>query len=281
MNPQTKVLIQELIRGHRKAIKNSKAKEALRLDPDILDKNSKKFKKETEENLQSLKNYYNELFPIIKSFKKNIKDIIEETPACATYLLLCNMFKTWDAFFELVNLQHHFAALVLIRNIKECSALIELLAIENYNNTDSFLSKWFAGEIINHKECREEIKKFFNNHKKESGPQYPTELATHLYSAESQAPHNSYASILESISPFSEDFEFEGHTANFRTIHVTKYAIGSMTRTNIAIKLATMFVYKDTDTLAAVENVLIKYNPQMESAESNYIIKKFNRQQTT
>lgn len=259
MNPESKKIVRQLINGHLKAIKNKDPKNELKEDSSLLGKNLMRDKQEINRLLKELKKYYYELLPVVKSFRVHINDIIENSHVCAIYLLLCQTFQNWNAFFELVDANQSSAATILIRSIKESVALIELFSLEYSTNDRKNLDKWFKGEIISHKTCREKQDKLFKQIMPRVGNDMGS-LNTYLYSMESQAPHNSYSSILESISPFTEDFDFEEYTRSYRTVAITKYAIGSMTAVNISMKMATILVLKNPQILTKIEKILLKYN---------------------
>ena len=266
MQKQTRKTVKLVIDGIKKSIKNRKPKIALEKDPNLLIVNQKKDKNEIDQKLSKLRDQYTELLPFVKGIKEHIKDITEETHVYAVYLLLCFAFQNWNSLFLLAEYGKNSAALALIRLIEESLKLAELFTIEFCKNERKYLNKWCSGEIISHSICREVINKFFDELL--PIPNLPPYIyikkqETYLYQMESQVIHSSYAPILECISPFTEDFDFEGYTGFYRTKIFLKYAEGKMTTTSNTLKLVYILLLKDKDGFDKINGILIKYNHDM------------------
>jgi len=259
MKKEAKNQIKTLIEDNRKKIKDPEPKKYLGSHPDILTDIKKEKELKVVYLLRQLDNQYKELLPFVKKIKLSIGDITEETFICATYLLLCRIFDNWESIFILSKDGKSSAIGNMIRTIKEGLMQVQLFSIDSLNMDRTNLDKWFSGDIITHGVGREKLANFC----KEDDPKGENvdDLSTQIYSIESQVSHNSYASIIELVSPFTEDYDFNGSTSYHRTVAWLKYAIGSLESTNIAMKFVYLNIMKDTDGYQKLNEILIKYNP--------------------
>lgn len=90
--------------------------------------------------------------------------------------------------------------MTLLRTIDEALMQCNLFANNAMKNDKTFLEKWFAGEIVKHSTTRKELNEYL--------PGFDT-LTAYVYQMESQVSHNSYLSVLENISPVTQDFDFD------------------------------------------------------------------------
>lgn len=212
---------------------------------------------EITKKLDYLKQYYNELLPFIKEIKNHIKDIMEEIPLCAVYLLLSSTARYWESVFLLAK-NGDLTFQVIIRTIKESLALTDLFVLEFRKNERKYLDKWFSGEIISHGSAREAQNDFLIEDPKNSGINLK-DLATHIYQIESQPAHNSFAVMLECVSPFTEDFDFEKYTRYSRTNYALDYVKGAMDATSITLKLVYLFLIQDKQKFEKLDEILIRH----------------------
>lgn len=259
MQKKAKNKIKTLIENTQKRLKDSEPKKALNIYPNILTDIQKEKELEIDYLLTQLDNQYKELLPFVKKIKLSISDITEQTFICATYLLLCRIFDNWESIFILAKNGKSSAIGDIIRPIKEGLMQVKLFSIDSSDMNRTNLDKWFSGDIITHGVGREKFTKFYKKENLEG--ENINDLSTQVYSIESQVPHNGYASILESISPFTEDYDFNGCTSYHRTVAWLKYAIGSLESTNIAMKFVYSDIMKDMDGYQKLSEILIKYNP--------------------
>jgi len=241
MQEETKDKIKNLIEDLKKRLKNPKPKKFLMFFPNTLTDTKIVKKLEINHLLAQLDNQHKELFPFVKQIKLSIGDITEQTFVCAVYLLLCRVFDNWKSIFMLSQEGKSPAIGNTIRAIKEALMQIELFSVDSSNMDRTNLDKWFSGDIIAHSIGREKFSEV-------------KDLSKQVYSIESQISHNGYVSVLESISPYTED------TGYHRTIALLKYAIGSMETTNIAMKFVYLYIMKDKDAYQKLDEILIKYN---------------------
>lgn len=254
--------VESVIKSNRDAIENPLAKFALRANPGLLVNRKKGDVAEIQSTLKALRDEYEELRPFVVGLRKHVISITEETHICSVYLLLCQALKNWESFFLLAENGRYTGAMVILRTIKEGVALVDHFCLESHKSEDANLKKWFAGEIITHGSSR---KARNDHHKERTGEEDELfkELQGHLYQVESQAVHNSYGSVLECVSPFTQDFDFEEFTGFYRTVSAVRYAKGSMTTTALAIKGVYLFLLKDAISYEKVDEILVKFDPKM------------------
>jgi len=85
-------------------------------------------------------------------------------------------------------------------------------------------------------------------------------MAKKIYHMESLVIHGSYISMLESVSPFTEDFDYDGRTQYFRTSKGLDYAKGTMDAMNISLKLVYGQLIQDGKRYKQLDEILIKYS---------------------
>lgn len=257
MNKHAKETVEFVIKDNKRAIKSPLPKIALKQNPNLLTDEQKKNEDEIAKRLDYLQKYYDDLLPFIKEIKQHIKNITEETPICAAYLLLSSTARYWESIFLLVK-NGDLAFQNTLRTIKESLALTDLFALEFRKEERKYLDKWFSGEIISHGSARQAHSDFFMEDPKNSSFDLKS-LAAHIYQIESQSSHNSYATMLECVSPFTEDFDFEKYTRYARTKYAMDYLKGSMDATNITLKSTYLFLIQDEEKYEKLDEILIKY----------------------
>lgn len=250
--------VQFLIDSNKKSIKSHSAKLVWAGNLNIRVTELAKHKRAIRDFLAILREHHKELLPFVKKIKSNIADITESTHICAIYLLLCHVFDNWNSFFLLIENGRHSVAGSLLRMIKEADMQIRLFVAEFSDGDRTNLDKWLRGDIVGHVTGRKKI----NKDLEKVFPQIDGEkLDAHIYQVESQVPHNSYSSMLESISPFTEDFDFEGYTGFYRASVWARYATMSLVGTNISMKAVYMKVIRDKADLVKLNKILMKYFP--------------------
>ena len=249
MQKQTRKIVKSVIDDIKKAIKNREPKILLKNNPNFLIDQQNRNKNEIDQKLSRLRDQYTELLPFVKEIKKHIKDITEETHICAVYLSLCFAFLNWNSLFLLAEYGENLAAQSLIRVIRESLGLAELFAIEFSEKKEKYLNKWYSGKIIVHRIGREKRSKYFNKYLPHL--YLDTEkLEAQLYQIESQVIHSSYEPILECISPFTEEFDFEEHAGFHRTnFEILEYAKHIMNLTNTTLQFVYLLLLKDKGAL--------------------------------
>lgn len=257
MNKKAKISIEFLINDNQRAIKSPLPKISLKQNPNLLVDEQKNNEVEIIKKLDYLRQYYNELLPFIKGTKEYTKDIIEKTPTCAVYLLLCSTARYWESVFFLAK-NGDLAFQVIIRTIKESLALVDLFVLEFRKNKHGHLDKWFSGEIVVHGTAREAHNDFFMEDPQNINIDLKS-FATHIYQLESQSAHNSYSTMLECVSPFTEDFDFKKYTRYSRTKYALDYLNGVMVATNITLKFVYLFLIQDQKKFNELDEILVKH----------------------
>jgi len=260
MQDESRRKIQETIASNKKAVKSRSPKINLSQNPDLLRITQERDKLAIDRLLVHLRQQYSELVPFVGKMKSSVGDITEETHVCAIYLLLCQVFSNWNSCFFLAESGRSAAAGNLIRTIKEGVSQVELFALESAHGDRSNLAKWFSGDIIPHSKGRRKVGDYVDKYLPSSEIS-TVELGSQIYQIESQVSHNGYASILELVSPFTEDYDFDGYVGYYRTIAWLRYAEGSLEATNIAMKMAYSMVVKDEESFKKLNEILVKYNP--------------------
>lgn len=245
-----------VIESLKKSVKKGLPKDRWAADPNLRKSLLADHKSEIHAVLIKLRQHHKELLPFVKKIKLQISDITESSYPCALYLLLCQLFENWNSFFILIENGKSAAAANLLRMNEEAIELVNLFTADFYAEKDANLKKWFNGKIIDQSTCRERLGK---------SAIYPQldqkKLSAHIYQMESQASHNGYSTILESISPFTEDFDFDGYSQFFHSL--TWLKLGSLCSTNIALKGVYEFGFKSNGDFKKLDEILLKYHPDI------------------
>jgi hypothetical protein len=258
MSEYTEKTTREVIESNTKAIKSERPKIALKYNPNLLDDEQRKAELEIGIILNGIKKHYADLVPFINGLKYRVQDITEKTHFCAVYLLLCQARVHLESLFLLAENGNSSTMMLTVRPIKEALALAKLFSFEFSNMNDEHLKKWFSGEVITHGDYRKEEKNFF----KEMTPEqidYIKRASVNLYRMESHIMHSAYTSVIENISPFTEDFDFEKYTRFRRTSYNLGYVKGAIEGANISLKFIYKFLLNDMDSYNQLEMILRKY----------------------
>ncbi|MGO9264790.1 MAG: hypothetical protein ACLQBA_07885 [Candidatus Binataceae bacterium] len=135
----------------------------------------------------------------MKSF---VPEITDRTVEAACYLLLSQAVQNVHAILLLAPEGFHHQNVELLRGIREAIDLTVLFMCEGQSGTH--LKKWFGGEIISNDVARRALDRFINDARTVSPV---AETKAGLYAGFSHFCHMSYIGLLESINPFSRDFD--------------------------------------------------------------------------
>ncbi|MCD6149681.1 hypothetical protein J7J13_02755 [bacterium] len=259
MSDYTEKIAREVIESNKVAIKSNRPKIALKNNPELLNNEQEVVELEIEKILNVIKKHHTELIPFITRLNNRVQDITEETHFCAVYLLLCQTIIYWDSLFLLAENGNSSAMQLSTRTIKEALALAQLFSFEFANKEDGNLKKWFSGKIISHEMYRKKIKEFFKDMSKKEIA-FLEETSKNLYQMESHSIHVAYTSVIECISPFTEDFDLGEHTKFKRTSYNLNYVKGIMIEANIALKFVYRFLLNDYETYNQLDKILNKYS---------------------
>lgn len=250
--------VQKYIQEMREKIKSPDPKKKLADNPDLKSQLLMKMVIEKSEMMPYLLSYYDELEPYVRRLKGLLRDISEETHICAIYILFCHMFETWRAFFYLIEGWFNNSAGRELRNIQESDMLITLFLTEYYKWEDKYLKKWFSGKLISHSDGRDRVSAFYQEFDKSGA--LTKKVSSFIHEIESLPTHNGYICMLQLISPFTEDFDFEWHTQHNYCLSEIKHAFPIMTQTNITLK-SVYGLMKDRTCFHELDNILKRYNP--------------------
>ena len=266
MQEKSREKVQFLIQDNIRAIKSTYPKIALSRNSQLLQSAQEKNELDIDKLLLKLQEYHAELFLFIKKIKTRVNDIAERTHICAVYLLINKIFDDWSALFLLAKNGKSLAANNLLRTVSEGVELIHLFIIEASQGGRSNLDSWLSGEIIPNRTCRKKVAEHHEKYSFVSKIDFRA-LSSHIYQMESQVPHNSYESILESVSPFTEDYDHEGFTGYQRTVFLLHYASGSMAGVNIVLKAIFGILINEASEFQQLDQILRKYNPDVDDIE--------------
>lgn len=261
MQAEVKEKIDKILVGHKRAIKNPLAKAALAHDPSLPKRDREIDGLEIQNAVKRSISQYSELLPFVKGIKKHIKDITEETVICAVYLLLCRAFQDWKSLLLLLHAGMNAPALTILRKVKEAADVAELFIMDTDKGTRTNLEKWFAGKLLTPSDTHKSRGEFGEKYDPDNSDVDLAKMKSHIYQMESQAAHNGYVSILESVSPFSEDFDFDGYTDTHYARESARHVEASMTEMALALRLTYSLLLKDGTGVEAIKGIIAKYNP--------------------
>jgi hypothetical protein len=258
-------------------IKSNKPKIALNNNPNLLEDIKESDLYKINNSLSLLKKQYEDLSPFVLLIKESIPDITEKTHLCAAYLLLCRYLQIWQSIFILLKSGNYSSLMTLVRSAKELSMLVDLFSLEYKNETDINLKKWFSGVIISHESGRIVVTEFLENEALNRNIDIK-KLQAYVYQMESLIPHAAYISVLENVSPFTEDFDFEGYTGFRRTTLALGYVKGTMDSLFITLKLVYSFLLNDNINYSKINQIFLKYNSDtVKSSIPDYIKETFKK----
>jgi hypothetical protein len=190
--------------------------------------------------LQDIEEVLPQMEVLLRTYRKSIPNIWDQTKDAASYLLLCKAF-------------NHLQSIIVLAKQGSCSEMVELcrsscealdlvfLFLED--GEGSHLSKWFKGEIISNKTARKKIHEILNSEKSKSikTQTLPVEdFKGDIYETYSLYTHSSYTAIIDSIDPYYEDFDYKkyaGFHYTFSYLHlVDNVAV------NILFNLKSVFI---------------------------------------
>lgn len=263
MSSKVKADISLHIKDNLESIKNPLPKLEYSLNQWILDIYMKKHISEIDLLLKRLKQELLEISPYIKDLRWHINDISEETAINANYLIFSSVIQKFHSIIILANEWQYSSIIILLRNIEEGILQCNVFSQEYFNNENENLRNWYLWKIISHSVWRELISSTINSDDTDIKG-----LKSYIYQMTSQFAHNWYVSVLESISPYTEDFDIDWVTPYYRTISSLKSAFRSMDNLVIALKSSYMYLLKDFSKYDEIDRILLKYNPDLWKVES-------------
>ncbi len=268
MHEETKNVLSAVIENNLRAIKNPGAKFALLQDPSLPTRLMQENQEQIDFYVNRARNVLTSLSPYLYKIKININDITEQTHIVAIYLLLSSTFYEWDSFLNLASSWKYSSAYTILRKINEAIDQVELFIHDYRDSENKNLQDWFSGKIIGNELSRKRI-----DAEIEEISEIDTKwLLSHLYQVESNPSHNGYASILELVSPFTEDFDHTWPTWLHRTLSLIKwpYAINSLIQ---VLRLYYLIVIPDQKIELELESILKIWDPELGSKKSSESVK--------
>lgn len=259
MHEQTKNDISLLIQDNQSAIKNPYTKIHAQLNPEIHKNMMNDYLSEIKLLTWELQARITELIPFVGQIKWSTSDITEETHICAIYLLLCSVISEWESVCLLAKEWKYTSIMAILRKISEALDQCQLFILNSQDWEDKHLKDWFLGKIISNGVARKRISEATP---KEAWVDVDS-LLSHLYQMESNTTHNGYVSMLEGISPFTEDFDFDWSTRYYRTIWALGFAKGNITDFIQVLRLVFFLLLRDTESEARLEAILKIHDPSI------------------
>lgn len=230
------------------------------------------FLENIEKNLRLIKD-------LIKSIRKSIPNIWDQTNIAAVYFLLCKSFSNLETVIELAKKGHNFEIIELSRSAIE-SLDLAFLFLED--GEEELLKKWFDGKIIENDKSRKAFQRATNKFIEESSGSTKVDLPIEdlkrkVYKIYSSYTHSSYAALLDMVDVFQEDFDFDRY-AGFHYVVINLHLIRNLIY-SILLGLKNIFnKYKDQQNLAKVENLLKTIGfEQPTQEEIKDVIKKYSK----
>ncbi len=255
MQEKVKNDISFIINDNINAIKNPYTKIELLQNPNILEELEIKYKKEIADLIAELEKQYKDIIPFVESLRNYVKDITEQTFFSAVYLLANSILSIFTSINVLSVKWEYASIMTLLRKLDEATTLCNLFIFDCKENNSENLNKWFSWKIIEHKIWREKMDKL---------PEWVNvdfkALQSYVYQMISQAAHNWYSSLLENISPFTENYDNKS-TWYYRTISALKMTLWWITEFIISLKWIYLFIIKDVKIYNKLDLVLKIHNP--------------------
>jgi hypothetical protein len=186
--------------------------------------------------------------------------------------LLSWVLNTWDSIILLANKGKYSSIMILLRSIEEALMQCKLFLLDSNENKTKNINEWFNWSIISHWTWRDKMT-----------ANLPDEwidirsMQSYLYKMESMHTHTSYISILENVSPYSEDYDLDWCTGYYRTNEALQWiALPKMNLMAITLKWIYKLIVQDNQSVSKLNNLISKYNPNMwDVANFQKVIDKF------
>lgn len=261
MHEKTKIDVEKVIKSNIDAIKNPYTKLEFKENPNILQEIQIKSKKDLNKEVLKIDSHLKNILPYIDFLHNFFIDITDWSIFSSIYLLLLSVFTDFKTVLMLAKEWRYTAIMTLIRKIDEALLQIDLFGIEYSKKESKYLEKWLSWKIISHSDCRKEIAKTFESY---NTPDVDTDaLQSHIYQMISQVSHNSYASMLENISPFTEKVDFEWPTSYHRTLSSIKFTNQKIDSVFVTLKWVYLFVINDDKKYDEIDLLLKNLNPNI------------------
>ncbi|MEK9200337.1 MAG: hypothetical protein AAB909_00005, partial [Patescibacteria group bacterium] len=224
-----------------------------------------------EEAVARLETIFHKLTPYIKSLRAYIRKPIEQTKACAVYLLFWKVMRRWEVLFGLARTGRNQELLELLRSLHEN---LDLIMLFSEDKKGSYLVEWFKGEVIEAATSRQKYEEILGTHPL-SGEKLPIrEMKTFIYRLFSKYPHNSYPAVMEFVDVFSEGLDEDLVAGYHWTRESICHLITAMSSTLIQLK-ALYGHLGDRKSFAELDSLYLSITPPSTEEEIKEGVKKF------
>jgi hypothetical protein len=206
--------------------------------------------KKIENNIPNIKN-------LIKSVRKFIPHIWDQTQISAAYLLIGKAFSTLETALILAKIGHNLEIVELVRSGHESTDLASLFLDDDEGK---YFKNWFKGKIIENAKARAGFQKTINrlgidNSIKSYYNLSVKDTKRDVYGVYSLYTHSSYAALLDAIDVFHEDYDFN-RNAGFHHTAKNLHIIESLA-INILLSIRNVFIKcQDFDSDLEAVNLL-------------------------
>ncbi|MBP7823207.1 hypothetical protein KA050_02535 [Candidatus Gracilibacteria bacterium] len=253
-------LIKQKISENIGKIKSNEPKELLKIDVKTPSLFKERYIAQINDSLEQAEKYKNSLLPYVRTLKQNISDITEQTHLCAIYLLLSHIFDSYDALFLLIRNGFSSALMNHIRMMKEADGLISLFVMEYEKSEEKNLKDWFSGVIVLNGKYRERIGDHYESFLGEEGASQLKEHEVFLHRLLSIGTHNGYATMIESITPFYEDFDLEKVVHYNYSLRTSSLLKGLLLESNLTLRNVYMHLLPGLEETQKLEKIQKEHN---------------------
>jgi len=197
--------LRSLVSGHLSKLIDQRGQTELLLqqDPGLPARERERSCSLISDQIKETKNLLEACTPYVSKMRSLVPEITDRTLEAACYLLFSQALQNFHAILLLAPEGFHHQIVELLRGIREAIDLTALFMCEGLSS--AHLKKWFKGEIISNDAARRALDRFINEGRNDLVP--VAETKSGIYGGFSQFNHMSYIGLLESINPFSRDFD--------------------------------------------------------------------------
>lgn len=254
VDKDTKQLIEERVKN----LKSGWAKNHLKIDMLYPIRKKEEDKATIKKEVEHCEKVLTEIEGMVKDLKKSVNHITDQTLICACYLILGKLINTYKAIFVLARLGHNQEVMELVRSASENNDLAVLFCLDE---KQTYLPRWFNGDIIQHGSYRELMDSIFV--KSDIPPSIKgrvdhKKLTNTIYRVMSKYTHCSYAALLDSIDVFREDFDFDSY-AGFHYVNESWHMLSSALGNTIVVLKAVYSVLRDDVGYEKADQLLLQF----------------------
>jgi hypothetical protein len=206
--------------------------------------------------IQDLEDILFEIEKLLKTYRKHIPNIWDQTRDAACYLLIGKVFNNLKTIARISKDGSSHELVELCRSAIESLDLVFLFLEDK---TEKYLKIWFKGELVTNDEARLAAEKIINNANiYNDNIELPLkDIKSDVYSMYSLYTHSGYAALLDSVDVFYEDFDYKkysGYHYTNRNLHLVNNVL--------------------ENTLLGLKNAFIRSNDILGAKNVDIILKK-------